>query len=188
MIRKICPKCATVAWKNSDNKCRFCESDLIKISILQSIRLNDIKQDEITEYITQKILNGKLDYSCVQIRDEKIKLAQKSIEEHNEQKAKEKEAEYEKIKQQQIQYQNKYLSFVKEAEEQGIPRGRAEVIATNAMQHKMYSLPRCPGCGSVDASKISTGTKVAKTAAFGVIGAMSDTGKTWKCNRCGSKW
>lgn len=56
------------------------------------------------------------------------------------------------------------------------------------MHHNLYSLPKCPSCGSVDTSKIGTGTKVAKTAAFGVVGAMSDAGKTWKCCKCGYKW
>ena len=42
------------------------------------------------------------------------------------------------------------------------------------MKCNLYQLPHCPACGSVDANKIGTGTKVAKTAAFGVVGAMSD--------------
>lgn len=49
-------------------------------------------------------------------------------------------------------------------------------------------IPKCPTCGSTDLTKITTGTKVAKTVAFGVIGAISDAGKTWKCNNCGSKF
>ena len=49
-------------------------------------------------------------------------------------------------------------------------------------------IPKCPTCGSTDLTKITTGTKVAKTVAFGVVGAISDAGKTWKCNNCGSKF
>lgn len=85
-------------------------------------------------------------------------------------------------------YQSKYLQFLEEAQNQNIPESRAREIATYAMQHNLYQLPHCPSCGSVDINKIGTGTKVAKTAAFGVVGAMSDAGKTWKCCKCGTKW
>ncbi len=186
MIRKICPKCASVAWKNSDEKCRFCESPLIKITFLQSIKLTSINNlEEKYLYITQEILNNELDTTCVKIRDEKINKAKKEYNEYiKQQKAEREQKEREKIS----AYQDKYLSFLEEAQNQGIPRSKAEEIASYAMQHNMYQLPHCPACGSVDANKIGTGTKVAKTAAFGVVGAMSDAGKTWKCCKCGTKW
>lgn len=186
MIRKICPKCASVAWENSDEKCRFCESSLIKLTFLQSIKLSSINNlEEKYLYITQEILNNELDATCVKIRDEKINKAKKEYNEY----IKQQEAEREQKEREKISaYQDKYFSFLEEAQNQGIPRSRAEEIASYAMQHNMYQLPHCPACGSVDANKIGTGTKVAKTAAFGVVGAMSDAGKTWKCCKCGTKW
>ena len=112
------------------------------------------------------------------------KYEQRKYAEYQQQKSEREQKERSKIS----AYQTKYLSFLEEAQNQGILRSRAEEIASYAMQHEMYSLPHCPSCGSVNANKISTGTKVAKTAAFGVYGAMSDSGKTWKCNKCGCKW
>lgn len=44
--------------------------------------------------------------------------------------------------------------------------------------------PKCPICQSTNLSKISVTKKIAKIMAFG----MRDTGKTWKCNNCGSEW
>ncbi len=47
---------------------------------------------------------------------------------------------------------------------------------------------KCPICGSTNIKKITLTKKVIKTAAFGVLGAMDDAGKTWICNNCGSKF
>ena len=186
MVRKICPKCASVAWKNSDEKCRFCESFLIKLTFSQSLKLNSIKNtEEKALYITQDILNNKVDPVCIKIRDEKINKAKIEYDKY----IKQQKAENEKKQREKIQaYQSQYLEFLEEAQNQNIPESRAREIATYAMHHNLYSLPKCPNCGSVDTSKIGTGTKVAKTAAFGVVGAMSDAGKTWKCCKCGCKW
>lgn len=48
--------------------------------------------------------------------------------------------------------------------------------------------PKCPTCGSYSISKITVTKKATKTFLFGIFGAMDDAGKTWKCNKCGSKW
>lgn len=53
---------------------------------------------------------------------------------------------------------------------------------------KINCIPKCPICGSTNVKKITIGTRAVKTAAFGVIGAMDDTGKTWKCGNCSSKF
>ncbi len=53
---------------------------------------------------------------------------------------------------------------------------------------KVNCIPKCPVCGSGNIQKISVGTRVVKTAAFGVIGAVDDAGKTYKCENCGSKF
>ena len=95
----------------------------------------------------------------------------------------------EKIEQEKVlAYQNQYLKFLSEAQSQNIPNARAESIASYAMQHGLYSLPKCPICGSVDTSKIYMGQKMAKGAAFGLVGVADTAGKTWKCNKCGCKF
>ncbi len=49
------------------------------------------------------------------------------------------------------------------------------------------SLPRCPVCSSTNLSKLSATKSFLKIATFGIAGA-GDVGKTWKCNKCGSKF
>lgn len=45
----------------------------------------------------------------------------------------------------------------------------------------------CPICKSTNLSKISTAKKAAKISLFGIFGA-GDVGKTYKCNKCGTKF
>ena len=53
---------------------------------------------------------------------------------------------------------------------------------------KVNCIPKCPICGSSNIHKITVGTRAVKTAAFGVVGAVDDAGKTYKCGNCGSKF
>lgn len=53
---------------------------------------------------------------------------------------------------------------------------------------KINCIPKCPICGSTNVEKISIGTRAAKTAVFGVVGAIDDAGKIYKCGNCGSKF
>ena len=50
------------------------------------------------------------------------------------------------------------------------------------------NVPTCPYCHSTDLTKISNTKKTVKALAFGIYGALDDSGKTWKCNHCGSKF
>ena len=175
--RKICNNCGYYTWKNSNILCPLCKTKLINLTYFQGKKLMKLSRNEGDKYI-ESILKHKISQELTEKRHQYIASEYEQCKKERENK------EHSKIS----AYQTKYLSFLEEAQNQGIPRSRAEDIATYAMQHEMYSLPHCPSCGSVDANKISTGTKVAKTAAFGVYGAMSDSGKTWKCNKCGSRW
>lgn len=51
---------------------------------------------------------------------------------------------------------------------------------------KAHRLPTCPVCGSTNLSKLTATKSFLKIATFGIAGA-GDVGKTWKCNKCGSK-
>ena len=53
---------------------------------------------------------------------------------------------------------------------------------------KQNCIPKCPICGSTNINKITIGNRAVKTAVFGVVGAVDDAGKTYKCNNCGSKF
>lgn len=53
---------------------------------------------------------------------------------------------------------------------------------------KQNCIPKCPICGSTNVNKITITTRAVKTAVFGVVGAVDDAGKTYKCENCGSKF
>ena len=52
---------------------------------------------------------------------------------------------------------------------------------------KPLNIPKCPICGSTDLSKITATQKAGKAVLFGLF-AAGDMSKTWKCNKCGSKF
>lgn len=70
-----------------------------------------------------------------------------------------------------------------EARLQRLREWDAKIAAQQAASPK----PKCPICGSVSLTKISSVKKAASIALFGIYG-MDNTGKTWKCNNCGSRF
>ena len=48
-------------------------------------------------------------------------------------------------------------------------------------------VPKCPICHSPNIHKITTGTKVARAAIWGIF-ALPKAGKQWKCDNCGSEF
>lgn len=53
---------------------------------------------------------------------------------------------------------------------------------------KQNCITKCPTCGSTNVNKITVGSRAVKTAVFGVVGAVDDAGKTYKCGNCGSRF
>lgn len=68
-------------------------------------------------------------------------------------------------------------------DKQEIPK----VLNLPIQQTEEDNKPKCPICNSTNLSKISATKKAAKIVTFGIFG-MGDNGKTWKCNKCGSKF
>ncbi len=62
------------------------------------------------------------------------------------------------------------------------------LAAMQKEKDRQNCIPRCPICGSSNIQKITIGTRAVKTAAFGVVGAVDDAGKTYKCRNCDSKF
>ena len=180
-IRKICLRCGALTFDSKDIICPACGNQYEKLSFIDSHRLLNLGGKARYQYIENKIIGHPIDPAYNQMREAYYKKDYEQWEQQKREQRRQREAT-------NLAYMNKYFEFVHEAEAQGIPKSEAENIASYAMQHGMPSLPKCPTCGSVDVSKISAGTKVAKTAAFGVLGAMSDAGKSWKCRKCGCKW
>lgn len=50
------------------------------------------------------------------------------------------------------------------------------------------NIPHCPICNSQNIKRIALSKRAVKTAVFGIVGALDDSGKTYKCNNCKSKF
>ena len=177
-FKSVCTICGQCSFSDETNPCEICGGQCKKMSIIQSYKTSHLGGQERNSYVEKNIINHKIATQYLLAREDYFR--KKEEERKN---AKEK-IEQEKV----LAYQNQYLKFLSEAQSQNIPNARAESIASYAMQHGLYSLPKCSICGSVDTSKIYMGQKMAKGAAFGLVGVADTAGKTWKCNKCGCKF
>ena len=61
-----------------------------------------------------------------------------------------------------------------------------QIAQANAQAQEWLNKPKCPTCGSTRVKKISTTSKVAGAAMFGLF---SKTARSqFKCEQCGYKW
>lgn len=91
--------------------------------------------------------------------------------------------------QKQVQRKLKLNQRLNDYEEQKMLEQQAKNIARMQKEKdKVNGIPKCPICGSTNIEKITMGTRAVKTAVFGVVGAVDDAGKTYKCGNCGSKF
>ena len=72
-------------------------------------------------------------------------------------------------------------------QKRGLQKATEECLLS-AMALNLKRLAKCPICGSTNVNKITIGSRAAKTAVFGVLGAVDDAGKTYKCGNCGSRF
>lgn len=98
----------------------------------------------------------------------------------------------EEVEKQQQYIDNKMQEFHQRQEKQQVKlkaqqEAKLRQIKTQALD-KVNNIPKCPICGSTNINKITLTIRAVKTAAFGVVGAVDDAGKTWKCGNCGSRF
>jgi len=62
------------------------------------------------------------------------------------------------------------------------------IEADRARKQKKENIPHCPICNSTNIKKITLSKRALKTAIFGIVGAIDDSGKTYKCNNCDSRF
>lgn len=67
-----------------------------------------------------------------------------------------------------------------------IPRRPDGWRELNMWEKDYANLPKCPTCSSTNIKKISTSSKVASVAMWGVLSRKVH--KQWHCNICGSEW
>lgn len=61
-----------------------------------------------------------------------------------------------------------------------------QIAQANSQAQELLNKPKCPTCGSTRVKKISTTSKVAGAAMFGLL---SKTARSqFKCEQCGYKW
>ena len=93
--------------------------------------------------------------------------------------------EYKKQIQKQIELNQRIENYEKQ---KSLEQQAKNIAQMQKEKDKISCIPKCPICGSSNVKKISIGTRAAKTAVFGVIGAVDDAGKIYKCGNCGSKF
>lgn len=84
-----------------------------------------------------------------------------------------------------VEKRKKEYEQQKEAEHKAAQQAALESALARANN---TNIPKCPICGSTNISRITLTTRAVKTAAFGVVGAVDDAGKTYKCGNCGCKF
>ena len=80
-----------------------------------------------------------------------------------------------------------YYETVEYHKNQILERQAKNLARMQKEKDKQDCIPRCPICGSANINKIALGSRAVKTAVFGVVGAVDDAGKTYRCDNCGSK-
>lgn len=181
MMRKksLCPNCGWSTWEK-ELKCPVCNFDMIQLSFIESSKLSKVKN--YYEYIQKNIIKHDLVNNYEQLHNDYNKECLNHIQER------EKQEELERRRRANQDY-DQWMSAYNSGLSQGATPEQAAHAATCRPQGaSTVHIPKCPTCESTDLTKITTGTKVVKTVAFGIVGAISDAGKTWKCNNCGSKF
>ena len=93
------------------------------------------------------------------------------------------------LKIEEIERQQKYMDNKTQELHQRQEAHQAKLKAmTQKTLDRTNCIPKCPICGSTNINKITLTTRAVKTAAFGVVGAVDDAGKTYKCGNCGSRF
>lgn len=163
-----CERCGWVGGKLFGKKCDSCE---IKMKILPEelmykyhIFVEDWLQTSYEEELSRKnnFVMGELKDNPLFSVEDYQKQVQKNIQRHQ------RINDYEKRK--MLEQQAKHLAQIQKEKD------------------KQNCIPKCPICGSSNVNKITIGRRAVKTAVFGVIGAVDDAGKVYKCENCGSKF
>lgn len=157
-IRVICYNCGQISCKNNEI-CPVCSNCFAKVSAFDAIKLSKMDRQQIRKWIETKTGHP--------LKIEEIEKQQRYMDNKTQEFHQRQEAYQAKLKAEQ--------------------EAKLRQIRTQALD-KVNNVPKCPICGSTNINKITLTTRAVKTAAFGVVGAVDDAGKTWKCGNCGSRF
>lgn len=178
-----CEKCGNIYCIMFSKKCKFCNTKMKLLpeemkqkynifndswfSLFSELQMLDTEEGENRRI--DELLSRKNNF----IMNEVAKNPLFSIEEYEKQVQKDKEIFYsisQYHKNQIGEQQAKNLNHIQKEKD------------------KQDCIPKCPICGSTNINKIALTNRAVKTAVFGVVGAVDDAGKTYKCGNCGSKF
>lgn len=163
-----CEKCGWVGGVLFSKKCNFCNTKMKILSEELKYKYHMFVEDWLQTSDEEKIIREE-SFVMGELKNNPLF----SLE------------DYEKQVQRQIQ-RNQELD---EWEKQKMLERQAKNLAQiQKEKYKQNCIPKCPICGSTNVNKITVGSRAVKTAVFGVAGAVDDSGKTYKCENCGSKF
>ena len=184
-----CEKCGWVGGVLFGKKCSFCGIKMNALSEQMKQKYN-IFNDSWREIISQ--LNGFSNQTIIGTINEELTLREElisrtnnfvmneladnpifSIEAYNTQIEKKRESD------------KRIANF---NHKQSCERQAKNLAQMQKEKDKQNCIPKCPICGSTNINKISIGGRAVKAAVIGVVGAVDDAGKTYKCENCGSKF
>lgn len=154
----VCYNCGYMSVDNK-TKCEACGNLFTKVGFADGIKLIKMNRNQKDKWIENK-LGHPLKKEEVVKREQYCK---NQMQEFNQRK----EAEQAKRKEEQ--------------------EAKFKAMTQKALD-KTNCIPKCPICDSTNINKITPTTRAVKTATFGVVGAVDDAGKTWKCGNCGSRF
>lgn len=179
----FCKKCGWVGGVLFGKKCSFCGTKMETLSEDMKQKYNIFNENWSKLYSELHMLNTPdgakrrieelLSRKNSFIMNEVSSNSLFSIEDYKRQVENNKQGYYETV-----EYHNKQIG---EQQTKNLAQMQKE-------KDKQNCIPKCPICGSTNINKITVGGRVVKTAIFGVIGAVDDAGKTYKCDNCGSKF
>lgn len=191
IMRKVmyCEKCGNVYYPIISKKCSFCKTKMkiLPEPLKDKYNIYNKSYQELQHQIT--LFNA---HRLIGTEQEELRL----YEERQQRKQNFVMGELKnsplfsiRLYQQRIEKETLlYQEFVKLDHEEVLKRiNRNTQSIQNDQDHQIYT-PQCPICGSSNINKITLTNRAVKTAAFGVLGAMNDAGKTYKCGNCGSKF
>ncbi len=179
----FCKKCGWVGGVLFGKKCSFCGTKMETLSEDMKQKYNIFNENWSKLYSELHMLNTPdgakrrieelLSRENSFIMNEVSSNSLFSIEDYKRQVENNKKGYYETV-----EYHNKQIG---EQQAKNLAQMQKE-------KDKQNCIPKCPICGSTNINKITVSSRAVKTAVFGVVGAVDDAGKTYKCGNCGSKF
>lgn len=163
-----CEVCGKICYMLFSKKCKFCGSKMKFLPEELKYKYN-IFTDDWAQISEEEMILRKENFVMTELKSNSSFSAE----------------EYEKQVQNQKQINEELEEYYQKQnlESQNKINQEAQKILD-----KQNCIPKCPICGSTNVNRITVGSRAIKTTVFGIVGAIDDAGKTYKCGNCGSKF